>query len=382
MAVEGVAGEAACTHDQPALVRHRQADLHAELVGLAGLPLADAFNFGRVQGVQLVLVVRTLAADAFGTFQPGPELVLRRLHERRHLALHLAQQHAQDRALAAHHLAQSLELLGMGIAAGAPPQALALALVRHLELQACSLGQAGNLGPRHFQQPAVRRVGDGLLLHRGVDCHALQLDGLDRLHRDRRLDGRLEQLLHPGFTQHASEAPDLSGVAGQLALVVLHAAEELPDHVLAPALDHGFITLVERVLEVQQRDHQPDRQARPARTADAARGHHQRRAKHVGVLAGLAHAGLAGEQRGERRFNLRPGHAPAENRERVAGIHHAIQPCAKEVVGRHRLPSRTPRNQCPLNLILGVPPIGIHPASPVFMRVPGVLQGRLRSVDP
>ncbi|MFG6417393.1 hypothetical protein ACG02S_26285, partial [Roseateles sp. DC23W] len=34
-----------------------------------------------------------------------------------------------------------------------------------------------------------------------------------------------------------------------------------------------------------------------------------------------------------------------------------------------------------MHLILGVLTIGIHPASLVFMRVPGVLQGRLLGLD-
>ncbi|MDC8783574.1 hypothetical protein, partial [Roseateles koreensis] len=42
-------------------------------------------------------------------------------------------------------------------------------------------------------------------------------------------------------------------------------------------------------------------------------------------------------------------------------------------------PSRTPRNQYRLDIFLGVPTIGIHPKSPVFMRVGEVLQVRLNT---
>jgi hypothetical protein len=69
--------------------------------------------------------------------------------------------------------------------------------------------------------------------------------------------------------------------------------------VLAPALDHRFVTQVEHVHQVQQHDHQPDCQARPTHTSVAAGSHHQRGAKHVRVLAGLADAGLAREQRSQ-----------------------------------------------------------------------------------
>lgn len=42
-------------YHQPALVRDRQADLDAELVGFPGFALADALDFRGVQRVQLVL---------------------------------------------------------------------------------------------------------------------------------------------------------------------------------------------------------------------------------------------------------------------------------------------------------------------------------------
>jgi hypothetical protein len=68
--IVGVAREAPGTHHQPRLVRDCQADLDAEFVGLARLALADAFDFRRVQRVELVLVVALLRADALGAFEP------------------------------------------------------------------------------------------------------------------------------------------------------------------------------------------------------------------------------------------------------------------------------------------------------------------------
>jgi len=64
--VKRVAGEGSGPHHQPALVRDRQADLDAELVGLPGLALADALDFRRVQCVQLALVAGALGVNAFG----------------------------------------------------------------------------------------------------------------------------------------------------------------------------------------------------------------------------------------------------------------------------------------------------------------------------
>ena len=54
---------------------HCDAGFDAELVRLPGFPLADAFHFRRVQGVELVLVLRLLGADALGSFQKAEVMV-------------------------------------------------------------------------------------------------------------------------------------------------------------------------------------------------------------------------------------------------------------------------------------------------------------------
>jgi len=50
-------------------MRHHDARLHAKLIGFAGFALGDTFNLGSMQGVELVLVLRLLRADALGTFE-------------------------------------------------------------------------------------------------------------------------------------------------------------------------------------------------------------------------------------------------------------------------------------------------------------------------
>jgi hypothetical protein len=102
-----------------------------------------------------------------------------------------------------------------------------------------------NLVARDLQQAAVHRVGNGLLLHRGVHDHAFQLRRLDGLDLHGRLDGELQQLLQTFFADGRAEAPDLLGVAWQARLVILHAAEELPDHVLTPASHQFFVAEIE-----------------------------------------------------------------------------------------------------------------------------------------
>ncbi len=253
-------------------MRDGQARLHTELVGLARLALSDALNFRRVQRVRLALVLGLLGADALGALQPRCQLRAGRLGHRAQLARDLAEEHPEDRALAAQHGAHALELLGMAVPGGTAAQHFALALVGHLQRDARAFGQAHELLSRDLQQPRVHGVRDCLLLHGGVHDHALELGSLHRLDGRRRLDRGLEQLLHAGFAQDLAKAADLRGVARQLGGVVRHAAEELPHDVLASALHERLVALVEGVLEVQQRDHEPDGQAWAAFVAIRACG--------------------------------------------------------------------------------------------------------------
>jgi len=110
-----------------------------------------------------------------------------------------------------------------------------------------------------LQQAAVHRVGNGFLLNGGVDNHALQVLRFDGLHGDGRVDGGLEQQLQTFLVQVAAKATNLRGVAGQPMLKITHAAEELPQGVLAPAHHQLFIAAVEAVLEVRQAGHQANR---------------------------------------------------------------------------------------------------------------------------
>jgi hypothetical protein len=171
--------------------------------------------------------VRALAADALGALEPRCQAIARGLVELAELALHLAQHAAQDRALAPQHLLQAPELPRVRVAGGAPPQHLAFALVRELELHARALGQPDDLVARDFQQPAVGGMCRGLLLHRRVDDHALELGLPDRAHRHGRFDRGLQQLLDASLAENAAEAPELRRVARQARLVIGHAAEEL-----------------------------------------------------------------------------------------------------------------------------------------------------------
>ena len=71
--IKGITGEAFGPHDQALFVRDRQAHLHAKLVAVSGLALADAFHLGGVQCVEFVLVVVLLYADAISALQKRAE---------------------------------------------------------------------------------------------------------------------------------------------------------------------------------------------------------------------------------------------------------------------------------------------------------------------
>lgn len=103
MAVVGIAREGPGPHHQPALVGDGNAGLHPEFVRLAGLAFGNALDFRGMQGVELVLVLRLLFAEALGPFQQRVQTGERggRLSaDRGPLAFDLAQDDAQDRAVA------------------------------------------------------------------------------------------------------------------------------------------------------------------------------------------------------------------------------------------------------------------------------------------
>ena len=107
----------------------------------------------------------------------------------------------------------------------------------------------------------------------------------------------------------------------------------MPGGRLAPALDDVFIALVEGVLEVQQRHHQPGGQTWPAGVGDTAASDRRHRAKQVQILDLLAGLDLTRPALGQGRLDLLPGHAVGQHRKRVAQIDHLVQAVAEEIVG-------------------------------------------------
>ncbi len=147
-------------HAQPPGVgaQHRRTALAEGRLKLL-LVLADALHLGRVQRVQLFLVVELLGADVFGSLQPhlqlaqhgwpswfafGPVSGGDGLALCVELALHFAPHHAQESAPALDGSDEALELPGVGVAAGLA-QFLALIDEGQLEHDASALGCTDHL---------------------------------------------------------------------------------------------------------------------------------------------------------------------------------------------------------------------------------------------
>ena len=102
-----------------------QPGLDAKLIGFAGFAFADAFDFRRMQGIQLVPVFGLLGPQTFSPFEEGIQpCQVRTVRPAEPLTLDITQHDAEYRPLAAENLAQALELPGMGVAAGTAAQVL------------------------------------------------------------------------------------------------------------------------------------------------------------------------------------------------------------------------------------------------------------------
>ncbi len=131
------------------------------------------------------------------------------------LAANLAQHDAQDGALALERPPQALALLGVGVATGLAAQFLAFLDEGLLQGDAHDLGCLHHLAPGNLQQAAVHRMGNGLLLDRGVDDDQFELRWPHSLCLHGSVDGGLQQFFDVGFADGGAKAPQLGGIAGQ-----------------------------------------------------------------------------------------------------------------------------------------------------------------------
>lgn len=162
MAVVGVAWHGAHAHHQAFLERGGDADLHAELVGCLDFALADALNLGRVQGVQLALVLRALGQDATCALQQVQDLGFGRFGQHVQLALHLAVHPPDTSAQRAHGLLHALELPGVRVAPDLHGQPRGHPVVVLAQPQSVVLGRLDQVLATLVQQAAVGGVRNGL----------------------------------------------------------------------------------------------------------------------------------------------------------------------------------------------------------------------------
>ncbi len=110
---------------QGASVRDRDACLRTKFVRLFCLALSDTLYLGRVHRIELVLsfgLLRTQPLGEVGSYiQSDYRLILRIQTD--HLAADLPRDDSQHRPLADQHPTKALELFGVRVAGGAPPQA-------------------------------------------------------------------------------------------------------------------------------------------------------------------------------------------------------------------------------------------------------------------
>ena len=145
-------------------------DLRAELIGLVGLALADAFDLWRMPGIKLgATLIMVLPADAQRLAQGLCEDLLQ-IWIVGDLARDVPDQPAEPRAQELQFAVRSFELMRMSITLGHLRRPLGKPGIGLPQLQPMGLGLYAQLQGRPQHQLGVRRMGHGLRLDRGVDC--------------------------------------------------------------------------------------------------------------------------------------------------------------------------------------------------------------------
>ena len=115
-----------------------------------------------------------------------------------------------------------------------------------------------------LQQPAVRRVGNGLQHDGRIHDHPLEAGLFDEAAPAGGFDGDLQQRLDARFSDAPPPARQARRVDRRTGLQVRLAGEVLPVRVFYPGVDHRLVGSRKGVLQVQQPCYQPGRQRRAA----------------------------------------------------------------------------------------------------------------------
>ena len=208
VAVVGILWEAHGAHHEALLVRHCEARLHAEFIGLVCLSLGDALDLGRMQAVDLALRRALLREDQVRQDQRALVLLEACVVD---LPLDVTHRPNRHGLQALQNLLGPLELLGLRMAtvlAEAPIHEFSVALP---ELDAFGPSNAQH-GRVHLPiQAGIDRMLNGLGLYRCVHDDLLKVLLCDRARGLPRLDRGLEQLLHAFLTDALPPARHLRG---------------------------------------------------------------------------------------------------------------------------------------------------------------------------
>src|SRR5215831_9414106 len=229
--------------------------LHPELVGAASLALADAFDLGRMERVELeAALTLLLRADLAG---PGQRLVEHLLKARAgDLAGDVANDAAQPRAQQAQLSPISIELLGVGVAPRHERGPLGDAQVGLPQRHAVLAGQAIQSPDRRMHQLGVGREGDVLGLNGRVDSDPSEISrpqGATVMGYPQALgQQQLELIAQPLAPMAEPRALMREGVLEELL-----AGEVLEVWAVGPARTYLLVRQGEDMLEHQQANHEP-----------------------------------------------------------------------------------------------------------------------------
>jgi hypothetical protein len=106
--------------------------------------------------------------------------------------------------------------------------------------------------------------------------------------------------------------------------------------------------LVKGVLEIQERNHQAQRQARAPCGRNTGTDQLRDAAKQIRLIDNLARTNLLGKEVRDARFQFLPRHARGQHSQRVTKINHLIQAAAEEIgrVAHQTHLHKTPRKRC------------------------------------
>ena len=357
VAVEGIARQRMHAKNELAApgssIGHCDRGLHAKFVAGAGLALGDAFNLGRVQRVDLVLVLGLLGAHLFGKFErlgEGLGDIGAVLAQCLDLATDIARQPPEPGS----HLAQVAQCLLVAFAVDQPGHLAARFPAepqeRLAQLQPVFPREPADVLHRSQQQVRIGRMRHRLGLHRGVDR-----DPLAGLRAQRAAGHRHPQRFRDQqFKLVRADPPPPAGHRGaiehQRQAKILLAAKILPIGIFLPPGAHLIIGQSVHVLEQMQPSHQPGWQPRAplllivelapgrikARPVDRVRHLHQR----------VAHVDHVGQQHSEQ-FQFRQAWLLRRHRgaPSIRQLNHAATPCASPYVRARANSQAFPQNR-------------------------------------